>query len=177
MLRLFSEALSPEGRFQALETSFWNRMHLAPAGVLANLWQVRRETELTPMGVFATIVCEFASGSITQRPWGAILEIRPLLEVLAAGLGNIPYLAKRCDEAGINQSHIFRPMAYLTLIALDRMSADGVAKFLVDQVSRGKPEKMPDDVKQMLIEPVVRQLQAELQDVCAADCCPAMRRP
>ena len=122
------------------------------------------------MGVFATIVCEFASGSITQRPWGAILEIRPLLEVLAAGLGNIPYLAKRCDEAGINQSHIFRPMAYLTLIALDRMSADGVAKFLVDQVSRGKPEKMPDDVKQMLIEPVVRQLQAELQDVCAADC-------
>jgi Restriction endonuclease len=170
VLRLFSEALSPEGRFQALETGFWNRMHLAPAGVLANLWKVRSETELTPMGIFATIVCEFANGSITQRPWGAILEIRPLLEVLAAGLGNIPYLAKRCDEAGIDQSHIFRPMAYLTLVALDRMSADGVAKFLVDQVSRGKPEKMTDEVKQMLIEPVVRQLQAELQDVCAADC-------
>jgi hypothetical protein len=52
----------------------------------------------------------------------------------------------------------------------ERMSADKVADFLVDQVSRGEPEKMPDDVKQMLIEPVVRQLQAELQDVCASDC-------
>jgi hypothetical protein len=44
------------------------------------------------------------------------------------------------------------------------------AEFLVDQVCRGEPEKMPDNVNQMLIEPVVRQLQGELQDVCASDC-------
>jgi hypothetical protein len=170
VLRLFSEALSPEGRFQALETGFWNRMDLVPAGVLANLWKVRDDTEISAMGVFAATACEFAHGSIAQRPWGAILEVRSLLEVLAVGLTNIPYLANRCEEAGVDQSHIFRPMAYLTLVALNHLPVEKIAKFLIDQVSRGKPDEMPDEVKQMLIKPVVGQLQAELQDVCASDC-------
>lgn len=138
VLRLFSEALSPEGRFQALETGFWNRMDLVPAGVLANLWKVRTATEVSAMGVFAATACEFANGSIAQRPWGAILETRPLLEVLATGLGNIPYLAKRCREAGVDQSQIFRPMAYLTLVALGRLpDLDIFSQGLIERMNGG----------------------------------------
>jgi hypothetical protein len=171
VLRLFSEALSAEGRFQALETGFWDRMDLVPAGVLANLWKAMKETvEVSARGLFAATVCEFANGSIAQRPWGAMLKTSDLLQVLAIGLSNILYLAIRCDQAGVDRSHILRPMAYLTLVALDRLPAHQMAKLLIDQVCRGKPDEMPNDVKLMLIRPVVRQLQAELQDVCASDC-------
>ncbi|OPY98915.1 hypothetical protein A5906_30630 [Bradyrhizobium sacchari] len=82
VLRLFSEALSVEGRFQALETGFWDRMDLVPAGVLANLWKARKQTEVSAMGMFAAIASEFANGSIAQRPWGAALKSPDLHQVL-----------------------------------------------------------------------------------------------
>ncbi|MGY3582547.1 hypothetical protein ACVIGB_008388 [Bradyrhizobium sp. USDA 4341] len=92
VLRLYSEALSSQGRFQAMETQFWNKLEFVTPRALADLWKVRRELELTGMGLFAAVVNEFANGSITHRPWGAFLNAPSLAAVLRTGLVNISYL-------------------------------------------------------------------------------------
>src|ERR1700731_1558686 len=71
VLRLFSQALSLQGRFQAMESRFWNRLEFVTPKTLGDLWKEREEIEFTAMGLFAAIVNEFANGSITYRPWGA----------------------------------------------------------------------------------------------------------
>jgi|SRR5690606_29102769 len=73
VLRLFSEALSLQGRYQAMETRFWNKLEFVPEGTLADLWKARTEVELTELGVFALTANEIANGSIVHRPWAAAL--------------------------------------------------------------------------------------------------------
>jgi hypothetical protein len=73
VLRLFSEALSLQGRFHAMESRFWNKLEFVTVKTLSDLWKVREEIELTAMGVFAAVVNEFANGDITYRPWGSSL--------------------------------------------------------------------------------------------------------
>jgi hypothetical protein len=170
VLRLFSEALSLQGRFQAMESRFWNKLEFVTPKSLADLWVARHELELTPAGLFAAIANEFSHGSIVHRPWGAMLEDNSVLTVLQVGIWNMMYLIRRCNKGGVEQKPIARALAYLILCSLDTFSATDVAKLVTDSLYRGKAETMPDEIKDYLIGPIADQLLSEIQDVCSADC-------
>ena len=55
VLRLFSEALSLQGRFQAMESRFWNKLEFVTLKTLADLWKARKEIEPTALGMFAAV--------------------------------------------------------------------------------------------------------------------------
>jgi hypothetical protein len=170
VLRLFSQALSLQGRFQSMESRFWNKIELVPEQTLVDLWKNRAEIEVSSMGAFAVTVNEFANGDVTCRPWGAIMDARSLLEVLRVGLMNASYLSIRSSKAGVDQAPIIRAFSYLILCALDVLPAESVTKLIDDSICRGKREEMPDSVREFLLMPIVDQLLSEMQDVCSSDC-------
>jgi hypothetical protein len=170
VLRLYSEALSLEGRLQALESKFWNNLEFVSPSTLRAMWKARHDVKFTGMGLFAAIVNEFEHGSITQRPWGALLRGPDVLPILALGLANLGYLAIRANKAGVEQDPIFRTFAYLILVALEDYSSEAVAALVLGSLNRDHSKEMPDDVKEFLLMPVIHQLQSELQDVCSHKC-------
>jgi hypothetical protein len=176
VLRLFSEALSLQGRFQAMESRFWNKLPFVTLKTLAELWKAREEIETTAMGMFAAVVNEFANGNITHRPWGAILSTQALLEVLQIGLVNVAYLTMRSYKRGVDQKPICRAFSYLILCALDILPAANVTGLIADSIYRGKSDTMPEDVKNILLVPIAGQLLSEMQDVCSSDCLRIMLR-
>jgi hypothetical protein len=170
VLRLFSEALSARGRFQAMESRFWNKLEFVTPTALAALWKARKEFDITAMGVFAAIVNEFASGDVTHRPWGAILNIKSLVQVLQISLVNASYLTMRGLRGGADLRPVCRAFAYLILVALDALPVENVTELITDSLYRGKGDEMPEQVQEFLLMPIVDQLLSEMQDVCTSDC-------
>ena len=89
--------------------------------MLSASWNIRGKSHqgYRALGIFAAIANEFANGNITHRPWGAVLDAQSLVEVIAIGFHNVPYLLIRSSKAGADQRIIYRTFAYLILIALD----------------------------------------------------------
>ena len=170
VLRLFSEALSSQGRFQAMESRFWNKLEFTNPNGLADLWKVRDKIEVSAMGLFAAVVNEFANGNITHRPWGAVLDAASLVSVLQIGLVNVSYLLMRSSKGGVDPKPISRAFAYLILAALDTLPAENVARLITDSIVLGKGGEMPEGVQEFLLMPIADQLLSEMQDVCSADC-------
>jgi hypothetical protein len=170
VLRLFSEALSLEGRFKAMENRFWNKLEFVTPMSLKELWKAREEIELTAMGLFAAVVNEFANGNISHRPWGALLSTKSLLEVLQIGLMNVGYLLMRSSRGGIDSEPISRAFVYLILAALDALPAENVARLITNSLFHCKGDEMPEYVQDVLLMPIVGQLLSEMQDVCSSDC-------
>jgi hypothetical protein len=170
VLRLFSDALSLEGRLRAMESRFWNKLEYSPRSLLEEIWKSRREIEFTAMALVAAIASEFANGDITNRPWGAILPSAALIEVLHMGLLNTPYLAIRSSKAGTDQTPIMRTAAYLIMTMLREHKEKSVADFVEQSLFRGNVTETPDNVKELLLLPILHQIQSELQDVCSSDC-------
>jgi hypothetical protein len=170
VLRLFSEALSVQGRFQAMESRFWNKFEYVTPGALAEIWKARNELDVSAMGIFAAAVNEFANGSIIHRPWAAVHDASSLIEVLHMGLINLPYLRMRAIKTGVNQKPILRAYAYFILAALDALPAENVHKLITDSMAGDKGKEMPEDVQEFLLMPIMDVLLSEIQDVCSADC-------
>jgi hypothetical protein len=169
-LRLFSEALSVQGRFHAMESRFWNKFEYVTPGTLAAIWKARNEIETSAMGTFAAAVNEFANGSIIHRPWAAILDSFGVIEVLHMGLINLGYVRMRAIKTGVEQTPILRAYAYFILAALDALPAENVHRLIVDSVTRGQGEEMPEQVQEFLLMPIMDVLLSEIQDVCSSDC-------
>lgn len=170
VLRLFSEALSPEGRAKAMESRFWNKLEFAPLETLVGLWKARESVELTPMCLFAVVANEFANGDISDRPWGAVFEPASITEVLAIGLTNVGYLLMRSSRAGIDQRLLYRSFAYLILIVLESLPGDAVAQFVINSLNRGETDLFPEEMQDMILAPVLDQLLLEMQDLCSDGC-------
>lgn len=170
VLRLFSEALSLQGRFQAMESRFWNKIEFVTPKTLAGFWAERESIDFNPQGMFALVANEFANGNITHRPWGVVIDGESLGSVLINGLCNVPYLMFRASKAGVDQRILIRTFAYLILSALDTLPADVVAQLVIDGINRGEKDRFPDHVQEMFLMPIVDQLLREQGDVCSSDC-------
>jgi hypothetical protein len=170
VLRLFSEALSHDGKMRAMGSRFWNKLEYVDPKLLDALWQRREEEPIDGMALFAAIVNEFAHGDITRRPWGGALAAVSVLGLLEIGLQNMTYLSIRAHRAGVEMRPIIRTIVYLLLIVLEHIPAKTVTTIVEDLIYRGQKDEWPDYVREMLILPVARQLHSEMHDICTADC-------
>jgi hypothetical protein len=170
VLRLFSEALSLQGRFKAMESRFWNKLELITPGTLNDLWKARNQIEATPAGTFAAIANEFANGDISHRPWGAVLDQQSLADVLVNGFYNVTYLMFRCSSTGVDQEIIIRTFAYLLLAALEILPSETLSELVSNSLTRNNSGQFPRKIQEMLLMPIMNQLLSEIQDVCTSDC-------
>lgn len=170
VMRLFSSALSMEGKLKALEGRFWNRLEFAPPRWLPELWRHREALHMELTDIVALTVNEFANGDIGKRPWIAALDAKNRQYVLHLLAMNIGAFAVRAGKSGAEQGPIIRSVAYGILCALEVAAPNDIAKLLDYSVTRGGEIDMPDAVWGYLLGPVFDQLHGELQDVCASDC-------
>ena len=170
VLRLFSDALSIDGRLKAMESRFWNKLEFVAPQTLTDLWKARHEVNFTAEAMFAVIANEMANGSVVERAWAASISPESAAEVLTAGLYNVMYLAVRSSKAGVDQQIIFRTLAYLILTALTHFSAEKVTHLMSVSINRGHKKPFPSEVQEMLVRPILHQLLGEMQDVCSSEC-------
>lgn len=170
VLRLFSEALSPEGLLKFTEQRFWSKLEYTPVRALQTFWSKRDTIEIGEMGRFALIANEFAYGSIIDRPWAAQAQLEDLAGTLYVALANMAYLRVRADKVGIDEEPIFAAVAHLILVLLQDVEAADLAGLVMDSVGVRNGKVLSDEVREMLLLPVLYRLAGEMRDVCASDC-------
>lgn len=170
VLRLFSDALSIDGRLTAMESRFWNKIEYVAPKTLSDLWKARHELNFTAEAMFAVIANEMANGNVVERAWAASIDPESIAEVLTAGLYNVMYLAVRSSQAGVDQRIIFRTLAYLLLAALTHFPAEKVTRLISVSINRGEEKPFPSKIQEMLVRPILHQLLGEMQDVCSSEC-------
>jgi hypothetical protein len=170
VLRLFSKALSPQGRLQALESRFVNKLEYAQPELLRELWKSRKELTISHVAFFALIVNEIANGSIMRRPWAAIVGSNDVVETLALGMMNLPYLMRRAYDGGLETRPIVRALSYLIIAALEDRTPEQIAGLITEYVSVNLKGPFSESVQEALLLPITSQLWSEMQDVCSSDC-------
>lgn len=168
--RLFSEALSTQGRLELARSRLWNYSLLTDEPTLRQLWEDRESLTWAPESLLAVIVSDCGTGNICARPWATVMTAEDLLLVLATGLLNFLYLVFRADAAGTRQRPFIQALSYITLAALDRLDSDSVVKFLETMWEKLGGRAYPCDVRELILKPVLGTLVREIEDVCVSDC-------
>lgn len=169
VLRLFSGALSVDGRLQAARERFWQKLEYVPVNVLKEFWSERATLLVEPMERVALIANELAHGSLSDRPWGAYANAEEVWNSLQMLLSNLPYLVTRSDKAGVDQDPLAGTAAHLLMMALREQSITAIIGLIRHTITRDD-EIFPKEVLDVLWEPIMNLLLSELQDVCSSDC-------
>src|ERR1019366_5617282 len=53
---------------------------------------------------------------------------------------------------------------------LDVLPSEIVMELVLDSLSRGKKDQFPPEIQEILLMPIMNQIQSEMQDVCSSDC-------
>lgn len=170
VLRLFSEALSPEGLLMAVEKRFWERLEYSSERALQTFWRDRSTIQIEPLQRVALIANEFARGSIERRPWAAIATPVERIQTLHIALSNLGFLYLRLFRVGEKQEPILETFAHLILAALQVSSSDVIASMIIEHALSLDGGKMPNEVAELLFLPVLHRLMGEIRDVCTSDC-------
>lgn len=172
--RAAPEALSLQGRLEALTAQFWNQMYFPGPVDLEALWAGRDELTWTERTLVAVTAGELVNGDLGRRPWAAWMECDQLAACLITTLANGLYLAFRCTRFGIDSNKVVRVAAYLSLAGLHRLEASVMKDVLSDpwQFTEGDPldSNVVTAFQEFLLSPVVAQLQGEVGDICSRDC-------
>ena len=170
VVRLYSKALSNQGRLDVAKTKFWDYVCFTDESTLKKLWEVKSELDITSQALFALISSEVASGDISMRSWGTYIDKNILVESLANGLINFMYLIFRVNETGIRQRTIIKSLTYLMLIAINRIGSESVSNILKGVWDTVDGKEYPEQIRKIILQPVIETLNAELLDVCSSNC-------
>lgn len=169
-VRLFSEALSPQGRLEVVRSRFWNYAHFASEATLKHIWTHRDSIDFDSPDFLAVQASEFANGKIADRPWGLLFHADQLADFFASGVLNTLLFCMRANDAGTNQTPYFQSMAYLLLLVLDQLGSKVALETMNSVWDTVEEGEFPEDIRRLITTPIIRQLKAELRDVCASDC-------
>lgn len=168
-LRVFSGALSLQGRQQAVVQEFWEKCRYIPRLTLEALYADETELAWNGPSVLAVVASEVANSDLAARPWPYRFSAEDALHTLKFGLEHSGYFLLRSEEAGREYDPYAEALAYLTLVALERNGAV-LTRAAFEGVWGDRDMDVPDHVKQGLFAPVVRTAQDYLRDVCSDDC-------
>lgn len=169
VIRLFSKALSPQGRLEVMRSRLWNYATLTDEPTLNSLWKERTNLDISAEALLALVVSESASGDLTRRSWGMFASDEMLMNAMVTFLANFFVLVLRAEEQGIKQEHFIKAAAYLVLCCVDKFGAENLSKILQDW-SKFDDRKWPDEIREMILSPVLGALVHDVRDVCTSDC-------
>ena len=171
VIRLFMDALTPQGRLEVVRSRFWNYSSYSDGPTLEYLWQHRVNLEWDYFKFLAVLVSEIANGNILNRPWTNINEKDELLKIFGHGLANLVFFCARASQAGNSENPYIQGLAYLLLIILDKFSVDKIYNLITriwDCLENGTC--YPEELRDMAISVVLNQLFNEIYEACTDDC-------
>lgn len=175
--RLYTNALSLQGKLEVIRSQFWNHAYYPGAPSLYELWKCKAKLKWNNMSMIAVIAGEAANGDFARRPWPLILSNDDLIEVLALSIVNALPFIYRADRSGINPNHYLKAVSYIVLVALDRLGAEIASKIIENCWDTSGCADYPKEIRRFSINPVLRRLRDELLDVCTSDCRRVMTDP
>ncbi|MSM38132.1 MAG: hypothetical protein GJT30_00710 [Geobacter sp.] len=170
VIRLFTKALSAQGKLEVARTKLWNYATFTDRPHLAELWRVKSELVFEQGALFALIASEMANGDITKRSWAAYTTNEVLLLCVLYSLTNSFYLFFRISEAGARQEPVIKAFSYLLLVAVHRAGAKTVLTLINNIFDDFHGKKLPSELRKFILEPVINTLTGEIRDVCTHDC-------
>jgi hypothetical protein len=170
VIRLFGKALSPQGRLAVVTRKLWDYASFSDDPTLLKLWVLRTHLDIDARGLIALVASEVANGSINSRSWGMVVTKETLVSALGDGLLNFLYLVFRANECGVRQTPMIRAMSYLTLVGVNRLGEEAVTRVLSDIWDSMEERDYPDEVRKIILQPIINELFNELRDVCTGDC-------
>lgn len=177
VIRLHKEALTPQGRLAVVSAKLWDYASFSDASALRAIWKSKDQVTLDERSLFAVIASEVANGNLGSRGWTSIASDEVLAANLCNGLLNFLYLAFRANEHGVRQEPLIRAIAFLVLVAIQRLGADKTSTLLREAWDSMEGREYPESIRNFILEPVLGTLQAELEDVCVNDCSRVMSDP
>jgi hypothetical protein len=169
VIRVFRHALSLTGKLEVLTTKLWDYVVFTEEFTLKELWKEKKQLSIDFRALVALVASEFANGDITARSWGMAVGEDTLVESLGNGLLNLPFLIFRTHESGAREEPLIKGLAYLVLISTIRNGADYTAE-LIRNVWESVEVNFPDEIRNFVLEPILRTLNSEIRDVCTSDC-------
>jgi hypothetical protein len=174
--RLFSDALSIQGKLELVRSKLWNYSSFADKPTLQKLWRHRRTLDWEPESLLAIIASECANGDPSMRSWAALNRI-DARSTLVLGLANVPFLTARAEQAGTRQDPFFDALAYLVLAVIHRHGTKGVARSLEEVNSMFDDPAFGPKLTALIFQQVFSTLVAQVSDVCTSDCDRVMMDP
>jgi len=171
VIRLFVDALTPQGRLEVLRSRFWNYSSYSDGPTLEYLWQHRINLEWDYSEFLAILVSEVANGNIMIRPWTNHIDKNILLKIFGHGLVNLFFFCGRANKAGTSENPYIQGLAFLLLLILDKFSADIIYRFItkiwenIENVTC-----YPKEFRKVAITAVLNQLINEIYEACTNDC-------
>lgn len=143
VIRLYSKALSPQGKLEVARTKLWNYASFTDKPILEELWKNRENLTITHESLFALIASEMANGDIVKRSWAAAAKNEVLLTAIMHAFMNSFYIFFRINEAGSRQAPIRKSFSYLVLMAIDRVGAKVVSTLINNVLDDFHGKKLP----------------------------------
>jgi hypothetical protein len=162
--------LSSQGKVEVASSKLWDYASFSDEPTLRSIWEKRDSIQINERALFALIASELANGDIGLRSWALFVPDDILVSCLCNGLVNFLYLAFRANENGVRQEPLIRAISYLIVVAIQRIDSATVSSLLVNVWNDVEDWEYPEKIKELILEPVLSTLQAELRDVCARDC-------
>lgn len=170
VIRLFSKALTSQGKLEVAKTKLWDYATFTDEPTLIKLWNDREELDIDARALLAIVASEFANGDIETRSWAMHVDSDLVTETLGDGLINFLYLVFRANENGVRQTPIIRSLAYLTLVCAHRINVDSASALLTWVWESVKDREYPEELRKLILQPVLSTLNDEVRDVCISDC-------
>lgn len=176
VIRLFSKALSHQGKLEVVRTRFWNYASLTDEPTLELLWEFKEDLDIEADALLALIISELANGNINKRSWGMYVDEALTLTTLLNSLVNCFVLISRADDNGVKQDPYINSIAYLILCCLDMFGSEKITSILQD-FSQFDDREWPLEVQHYILSPVLNVLVGDIRDVCMNDCSRLLGNP
>ncbi len=170
VIRLYANALSPQGKVEVASSKLWDYASLSDEPMLISIWEKRDSIQINERALFALTASELANGEIGVRSWALVVPDDILVSCLCNGLLNFLYLAFRANETGVRQEPLIRAIAYLILVAIQRIDPMTVSSLLANVWDDVEGRDYSEKIRVLILNPVLSTLKTELKDVCVSDC-------
>lgn len=170
VIRLFAKALTSQGKLEVAKAKLWDYATFTDEPTLIKLWNDREELDIDARALLAIVASEMANGDIEARSWAMHVDSDLVTETLGDGLINFLYLVFRANENGVRQTPVIRSLAYLTLVCAHRIGVDSASALLAKVWESVEGREYPEELRKLILQPVLSTLNDEVRDVCISDC-------
>ena len=170
IIRLYSKALSPQGKIEVVRTKLWNHLSFTDGPALKQIWENRGSVEISPETLIALISSEFANGDIASRSWALYVNEEILINSLGYGLTNFLYLVFRANDLGVNQKPLIKAFSYMVLACIERIGIEQTTELLENIWDKVKKRNSLNLLKNIILESILGMLVSEIMDVCIKNC-------
>jgi len=174
VVRVAPSALSPQGQVDAIVARFLHSVRLPGEHELRSVWAVRGDLELSMRARVALACAELSHGDPEGRAWLLEQDEGYLLMSCALALVDLPPLAFRAHEFGVDEGPLLELGTYVIEVALARLTP-ALTRALVANPYRffedaGDMEEAASLVREYFYDPAISRARRRLGAACAGDC-------